>query len=155
MTVRIIDLETTGIDPSDHVVEVGSVDLLPDGSISRFQEHLIKPPCPMPAEARAVHHISDEDVAQAKSWDTVCGTPAYVPSRPGSYQLSCATASSTWLTTIRLTRQQSVQHKNFNRTTIWSIVFSATPKSSPIEPTLKIDPFRLQVATRNDSSRIL
>jgi DNA polymerase III epsilon subunit-like protein len=68
MTIRVIDLETTGINSTDHVVEVGSVDLLPDGSIGRFQEHLIKPPCRIPAEARAVHHISDEDVAQANSW---------------------------------------------------------------------------------------
>src|SRR5664279_2815343 len=73
MAIRIIDLETTGIDPSAHVVEIGSVDLLPDGSIGRFQEHLIKPPCPIPAEARAVHHILDEDVAQAEPWETVCG----------------------------------------------------------------------------------
>jgi exodeoxyribonuclease X len=74
MTIRVIDLETTGIDSTDHIVEVGSVDLLPDGSISRFQEHLIKPPCTIPAEARAVHHISDEDVAQAKAWNVVCNT---------------------------------------------------------------------------------
>ena len=74
MAIRIIDLETTGIDSTDHVVEVGSVDLLPDGSIGKYQEYLIKPPCPIPAEARAVHHISDEDVAQAKPWDTVCST---------------------------------------------------------------------------------
>ena len=74
MAIRIIDLETTGIDPTDHVVEVGSVDLLPDGTITRYQEYLVKPPCPIPAEARAVHHISDDDVAQAKSWATVCKT---------------------------------------------------------------------------------
>ena len=38
MTIRIIDLETTGFDSTAHVVEVGSVDLLPDGSIRRFRE---------------------------------------------------------------------------------------------------------------------
>ena len=74
MAIRIIDLETTGIDSTDHVVEVGSVDLLPDGSIGKFQEYLIKPPCSIPAEARAVHHISDQDVAQANPWNTVCST---------------------------------------------------------------------------------
>jgi DNA polymerase III epsilon subunit-like protein len=40
MVIRIIDLETTGIDPTAHVVEIGSVDLLPDGTIARHQEHL-------------------------------------------------------------------------------------------------------------------
>jgi exodeoxyribonuclease X len=74
MAIRVIDLETTGVDSTDHVVEAGSVDLLPDGTIGRFQEHLIRPPCPIPPEARAVHHISDEDVAHAKPWDTVCST---------------------------------------------------------------------------------
>src|ERR1035437_4052470 len=74
MTIRIIDLETTGIDSTDHVVEVGPVDLLPDGSIGRFQEYLIKPPCPLRAEARAVHHISDEDVSDAKPWNIICST---------------------------------------------------------------------------------
>jgi DNA polymerase III epsilon subunit-like protein len=33
MAIRVLDLETTSIDPTDHVVEVGSVDLLPGGSI--------------------------------------------------------------------------------------------------------------------------
>ena len=74
MAIRIIDLETTGIDPTDHVVEVGSVDLLPDGTIARHQERLVKPPYPIPAEARAIHHISDEDVAEAQPWNTVCST---------------------------------------------------------------------------------
>ena len=42
MAIRIIDLETTGIDSTDHVVEVGSVDLLSDGSIGRYQEYLTR-----------------------------------------------------------------------------------------------------------------
>jgi DNA polymerase III alpha subunit (gram-positive type) len=71
MTIRIIDLETTGIDTTAHVVEVGSVDLLPNGIIARAQEHLVKPPCLIPAEAQAVHHITDEDVAHAKPWKVV------------------------------------------------------------------------------------
>lgn len=74
MVIRIIDLETTGVASEDHVVEIGSVDLLPGGTITRHQEHLILPPCPIPAEARAIHHISDADVAQAKPWHTVCNT---------------------------------------------------------------------------------
>lgn len=74
MTIRVIDIETTGIYPTDHVVEIGSVDLLPDGSITKHQEFLVLPPCPIPAEARAIHHISDADVAQAKSWSAVCST---------------------------------------------------------------------------------
>lgn len=74
MAIRVIDLETTGLDSTAHVVEIGSVDLLPDGTIDKYQEHLVKPPSPIPAEARAVHHISDDDVAQAGTWNKVCST---------------------------------------------------------------------------------
>ena len=72
MTIRIVDLETTGLNSTDHVVEIGSVDLTPDGSIGRFQDHLVKPPCLIPAEARSIHHITDDDVGEAKPWNEVC-----------------------------------------------------------------------------------
>src|SRR5476651_2795714 len=71
MTIRIIDLETTGINATDHVVEVGSVDLLSDGTITRPQEQFVKPPCPIPPEAQAIHHITDEDVTNGKPWKVV------------------------------------------------------------------------------------
>jgi exodeoxyribonuclease X len=71
MTIRVIDLETTGVDPTDYVVEIGSVDLLTDGSIGNHLGFLVKPPCPIPPEAQAVHHIVDQDVAQALSWSAV------------------------------------------------------------------------------------
>ena len=50
MTIRCIDIETTGIDPeSDAVVEIASVDLLREGGISNWQETLVKPNIPVPA----------------------------------------------------------------------------------------------------------
>jgi DNA polymerase III epsilon subunit-like protein len=108
MTIRIIDLETTGLDPTAHVVEVGSVDLLPDGSIGKYQEHLIKPPVPIPPEARAVHHISDEDVAQAKPWPSVCSTfliativLGLLRSQPTTLLLITSGCHRTCLTTFR------------------------------------------------------
>ena len=63
MTVTVIDLESTGLDPAtDAIVELAAVDMTPDGQITRRREHLICPPVPIPASASAIHHLLDEDV---------------------------------------------------------------------------------------------
>ena len=59
------DLETTGIDiSSDRIVEISVVKIMPDGSIDggEAKTKRINPEMPIPAEATAVHHISDDDV---------------------------------------------------------------------------------------------
>jgi exodeoxyribonuclease X len=66
MTVRVIDIETTGTDPAtDAIVEIASVDLLADGTIANRQSTLVRPGIPMPPEASAVHQLIDEDLAGA------------------------------------------------------------------------------------------
>jgi exodeoxyribonuclease X len=75
MTVRCIDIETTGIDPAtDAVVEIASVDLL--------RETLVRPRVPIPPEASAVHHLIDADLVSAPSLEDVIdrfkGADAYV-----------------------------------------------------------------------------
>lgn len=56
------DLETTGTNVSeDRIVQIAIVKLFPDGThISK--QRLINPERPIPAEATAVHHITDEMV---------------------------------------------------------------------------------------------
>ena len=64
MTVRVVDLETTGLDPAQHaIVEIAAVDVLRDGSIANSREALVCPPHPVPHAASAVHHLLDEDLA--------------------------------------------------------------------------------------------
>ena len=64
MTVRCIDIETTGIDPAkDAVLEIASVDLLREGGIANSQESLIRPTIPVPSESSAIHHLIDADLA--------------------------------------------------------------------------------------------
>jgi DNA polymerase III subunit epsilon len=47
MTLRIIDIETTGTDPAtDAIVEIASVDLLKDGTIAHQHSTLVRPPIP-------------------------------------------------------------------------------------------------------------
>ena len=56
------DLETTGTDiASDRIVEISVVKVMPDGE-QIVRTRRINPEMPIPAEATAVHHISDEDV---------------------------------------------------------------------------------------------
>jgi len=44
MMVRVIDIETTGIDPAkDAIVEVASVDLTHEKAITNKQETLVRP----------------------------------------------------------------------------------------------------------------
>lgn len=61
--IVFFDLETTGTDIlRDRIVEISAIKLLPDGSTD---PHTIRvnPGMPIPAEATAVHHITNEDVA--------------------------------------------------------------------------------------------
>lgn len=57
------DLETTGVNIlKDRIVEISIVKLMPDGS-EIVKTRRVNPEMPIPAEATAVHHITDEDVA--------------------------------------------------------------------------------------------
>lgn len=77
--IRIIDLETTGTDedPDAEIIECGSYDLeqreAGDWWIHRPVHWLVKPARQIPPEARAVHHISDADVAEAPLLREVIG----------------------------------------------------------------------------------
>jgi DNA polymerase-3 subunit epsilon len=60
--VALLDVETTGRDASvDRVVEVG-IAVGRHGDVIARYNWLINPGIPIPEEARAVHHISDDDV---------------------------------------------------------------------------------------------
>lgn len=60
--IRVIDLETTGMDPEkDEIVEIAAADIL-DGRMGRAGARLIFPCMAIPPEASAIHHIIDVDV---------------------------------------------------------------------------------------------
>ena len=57
------DLETTGTNIThDRIVEISFIKLMPDGSTIE-KTRRINPEMPIPPEATAIHHISDDDVA--------------------------------------------------------------------------------------------
>lgn len=72
-TIRVFDIETTGIDPTEHkVIEIAAYDL--DASRKRVVPvgcHLVNPGRTIPPEASAVHHLIDIDVAEAEAFDAV------------------------------------------------------------------------------------
>lgn len=61
--IIFFDLETTGTNIThDRIVEISIIKVMPDGSeIERTRR--VNPEMPIPAEAVAVHHITDADVA--------------------------------------------------------------------------------------------
>lgn len=63
--IRVIDIETTGFDTNaDRVIEIGAYDLcLPGPHIHRVDSIIVNPGRLIPAEASAVHHLIDVDVA--------------------------------------------------------------------------------------------
>lgn len=66
--IVFFDLETTGVDVThDRIVEISMIKVLPSGEeIEKTRR--VNPGIPIPAEATAVHHITDEDVANEPSF---------------------------------------------------------------------------------------
>ena len=77
MIIRVIDVETTGLDTDKHarVVEIATVDLLlVDGQRwvrGESWSSLVNPGVAIPPEMSSVHHITDDMVADKPSLDAV------------------------------------------------------------------------------------
>ena len=62
------DLETTGVDTAkDRIVEISMVKVMPNGD-EIVRTRLINPQMPIPADATAIHGITDEDVKDAPTF---------------------------------------------------------------------------------------
>lgn len=63
--IAVIDFETTGLSSeTDRILEVG-VACFAGGQLTALETWLVNPGIPIPAESRAVHNISDEEIAGA------------------------------------------------------------------------------------------
>lgn len=72
---RVIDTETTGLDPATCAVcEVALRDVTGRGEERRRFQSLINPGHPIPASASAIHHIVDADVAGAPTIGAIMPT---------------------------------------------------------------------------------
>ncbi len=73
-TFLVIDTETTGLDPKvDRVVDIGAV-LIKNGKIEKTWETTINPGIPIPPQASAIHHLTDEHVAESPSLESIADT---------------------------------------------------------------------------------
>ena len=70
----VFDCETTGTDVTeDEIVSLALIRLDPDGLEESRYTVLVRPSRPIPAEATAVHGISDEDLEQAPPFAQIAG----------------------------------------------------------------------------------
>jgi len=71
MKIRVIDFETTGLpeDQTKAICEIGWTDVTDDWHVHGPHSMLVNPGHPIPPVTRAIHHISDADVAGAISPD--------------------------------------------------------------------------------------
>ncbi len=73
--LTFFDTETTGVNPDrDRIVEISAVRVSPAGSVVGFGTHRIHPGIPIPAEASAVHGITDADVRDAATFGQLAST---------------------------------------------------------------------------------
>ena len=71
MPIVLLDVETTGKDPSaDRVIEVG-IAVARGGAIVHRRNWLVNPGRPIPKESTEVHKITDEDVKDAPPFEAV------------------------------------------------------------------------------------
>jgi exodeoxyribonuclease X len=71
MIIRVLDLETTGTEPEDDVLEIGAVDVVTGEAPRVIGSSLVKPEKPIPPVASSIHHIVDGDVTDAQPWRNV------------------------------------------------------------------------------------
>lgn len=74
MIIRVIDFETTGMPPDAAICEVGWHDVRLGAEpppLFTYEASVCNPGRPMPPEARAIHHISDRELADAPAPDRI------------------------------------------------------------------------------------
>lgn len=69
--IIFFDLETTGINlTADRIVEISIIKVMPDGT-STPKTRRINPEMPIPAQATAIHHITDDDVKDCPTFKQI------------------------------------------------------------------------------------
>jgi exodeoxyribonuclease X len=76
-TVRIVDVETTGLDSdTGRICEIAKIDWV-DGALRDPVTNLVDPECDIPAQAKAVHHITEKQLIGAPRLSEIM--PRYGP----------------------------------------------------------------------------
>jgi exodeoxyribonuclease X len=107
MTVRVIDVETTGLDPQkDSVIEIASIDLTKDGFTNPMQTFVALPSgsSGVPSEASALHGIIDADLVGAppfrEAMSRFAGADLYVSHNAG-FEMARLPDLGPWVCTFK------------------------------------------------------
>lgn len=109
-TIRVFDVETTGLDASVHrVVEIAAYDLDTDANrITRVGAQLVHPGRDIPAEASAIHHILGIDLDGASNFEDVwplfsLNAPPYFAAHNCEFEQSYLPAppGTQWICTLK------------------------------------------------------
>jgi DNA polymerase III subunit epsilon len=120
LPIALVDVETTGRDPSaDRVVEVGMA-IARHGEIVERRNWLVNPGRPIPKEAVDIHRITDEDVKDAPSFAVIASeiVAAIAGCVPAAYN---AAFDKAFLTSEldRAGHTKEMRHAAFQREVEW------------------------------------
>ncbi|KAB1578729.1 exodeoxyribonuclease X [Serratia marcescens] len=116
MIFRVIDTETTSFEGG--VVEIASVDIV-DGVICNPMSDFVRPLEPIGFEAMAIHHITEEMVADAPPIDDVIGrylgADVYVAHNAAFDREKLPQITAPWICTMKLARKLWPEEKHGNQ----------------------------------------
>ena len=109
-TLRVVDLETTGLPPDAAICEIAWQDVAVDGTLGRSASTLINPGRPIPPEASAVHHIVDGDVVNAPTIEkpfiaAMAGADVFVAHNAAFERAFFAGGEKPWICTLKVARR--------------------------------------------------
>lgn len=105
--LRVVDVETTGIDDGAQVCEIGWIDIVDRKIVTEPKSTLVRIDGDIPPEASAVHHIISEDLTGAptlsEALDPVMGADVYVAHHAAFDRrfLDAPLACSYWICTYK------------------------------------------------------
>lgn len=130
--LRVLDTETTGVEDSDHIIELAFIDFtlteksktFYTANTTREYSELIKPPISIPPLASAVHHITDRHVADAKPFADIAADVGEFTRPIGDVLVNVAhnaefdarfwPSSKPWLCTYRLAKHLFPDYESYS-----------------------------------------
>jgi len=108
---RVIDFETTGVKAEDHpaqIIEYGFQDVLTSALVlGKAERNFVRSAIPCDVEARAVHHITDEEIASGVPLEhallaLTTGTPDYFVAHNAEFEQEFFTGGQVpWICTYK------------------------------------------------------
>ena len=148
--VRVVDVETSGLPEDEHhdIVEMGWVDIdLASMKIGNPVTFFVNPGHPIPPHIRAVHHISDRDVADAMKPEQAIallhkgpGQQDVLAAHRATFEQAFIQAERRWVCTYKCALRAWQEEKSHsNQALRYSLDLDAEPD---FDPTAAMPPHR-------------